>query len=325
MANASPRKQANLMDWVLLSSLGVIWGASFLGVELALSGFSPLHVSTGRVAMAAVMLGIVAAVFGDGFPKFSTKTDRRIWLHCLGMGIFTNALPFSLLSWGQQLVTSGYAGISMAVVPLFVLPMAHFLVPDEALTKAKLLGFIVGFIGVVILVGGDRIFGGIGNSHEVILAQMACVAASICYALGSIITRLCPPVSTLSYAAAGLLLGGVLLIITVLITHGIPNPSASDSIPLLAWGGLIYLAVFPTAAATILLTLVIKRAGPSFLSLVNYQVPIWAVVIGAVILLEPLPGHFITALVIILLGMAISQFYGREQPSKRQSIKDEAS
>jgi drug/metabolite transporter (DMT)-like permease len=298
------RRPVTAFDWMLLATLGIIWGASFYGVELALTGFAPISVAAARVAMAAILLVSVAIIFGDGLPGFDTPTQRRIWLHCLGMGVFTNAIPFSLLSWGQQHVTSGFAGITMAVVPLFVLPLSHFLVPNERMTPARIFGFVFGFFGVVMLVGGDRIFSDASPSLTLFTAQIACVTASICYAIGTIITRLCPPISTVSYAATGLMLGGLLLLPTAYLVEGLPR-----DVPLPAWYGLIYLALFPTAAATILLTIVIKRAGPSFLSLVNYQVPVWAVIFGAVLLAEALPGHFLSALIIILIGMAISQFY----------------
>ena len=112
----------------MLAALGFIWGGSFLGVEIGLTGFGPVTVAAGRVACAALILLAYAFLFGHGLPRIKTKTDKRIWMHCFGMALFTNALPFSLLSWGQQTVTSGFAGISMAVVPLFVLPLSHFLV-----------------------------------------------------------------------------------------------------------------------------------------------------------------------------------------------------
>jgi drug/metabolite transporter (DMT)-like permease len=116
-----------VINWLILITLGVIWGASFLGVELALTGFGPITLAAGRVSAAALILLVITLVYGDGLPRFQTATDRRIWLHSLGMALFTNAIPFCLLSWGQQVVTSGFAGISMAVVPLFVLPLSHFL------------------------------------------------------------------------------------------------------------------------------------------------------------------------------------------------------
>ena len=296
------------MDWLMLAALGLIWGGSFLGVEIGLTGFGPITVAAGRVALAALILLAYAYLFGNGLPRIKTKTDKRIWLHCFGMALFTNALPFSLLSWGQQTVTSGFAGISMAVVPLFVLPLSHFLVPGESLSRVKIIGFLFGFAGVALLVGGDKIFADQPQTPTLLMAQFACVAASCCYAIGSIITRLCPPVSTVSYAACGLMLGGLMLVPLAIFIEGLPQ-----SPDIMAVAGVGYLAMFPTAVATILLTIVVRRAGPPFLSLVNYQVPIWAVIIGATVLGEALPGHFLMALGIILGGLFISQWRLRAQ------------
>ncbi|MGB1953244.1 MAG: DMT family transporter [Candidatus Puniceispirillum sp.] len=299
-----------LHDWAILTLLGLIWGASFFGVEMALTGYGPISIAAGRVAIAAIILVLIAVFFGDGLPKFDSPINRRIWLHCFAMGLFTNVLPFTLLSWGQQIVTSSFAGICMAVVPLFVLPLAHYMVPGERMSLAKGVGFLFGFGGVVMLVGGDQLGMTFAiletESKLMMMAQFACVIASCCYAIGSINTRLCPPISTLSYSATGLMLGSFMLLPTAFYFEGIPNAPQIGAI-----AGILYLAIFPTALATLLLTVLINRAGPSFLSLVNYQVPIWAVLIGTIALSEALPGHFITALVIILAGLAISQFYDR--------------
>ena len=292
------------LDWGLLAFLGVIWGAAFLGVELALDSLAPIWVSTGRITIAAIGLATLAMLSGAGLPTLRTATGRRIWLHCIGMGLFTNAIPFSLLAWGQQHVTSSFAGITMAVVPLLVLPLSHFLVPGERLTLSRTAGFGIGFCGVVFLVGGEQLFAsGFASADGTMLAaQLACVLASCCYAIGAIVTRLSPPVNTTSFAAGGLLAASALILPVAVITSGIPSSISSTSLT-----GVIFLALLPTGVATILLTMLIQRAGPPFLSLVNYQVPVWAVLIGAVILSETIPGHFVTALVIILGGLAVAQ------------------
>ena len=163
MSEAAPRPRPTLLDWGLLALLGLIWGGAFLGVELSLDSLAPLQVSTARIVLAAMLLIAVAFLAGDGLPGFATPLQRRIWLHCLGMGLFTNAIPFTLLAWGQQLVTSGFAGITMAVVPLLVLPLSHFLIPGERMTVARLAGFGIGFAGVVLLIGGGRIFTGMST------------------------------------------------------------------------------------------------------------------------------------------------------------------
>ena len=302
------------LNWAILITLGMIWGASFLGVELALTGFGPVTLVAGRVSMAAIILLFIAVIYGDGIPSFKSPTGKRIWLHCFGMGLFTNAIPFSLLSWSQQIVTSGFAGISMAVVPLFVLPLSHYLVPGETMSRIKVIGFLFGFAGVILLIGGDQILTGGLSSPKMFAAQLGCVTASCCYAIGSIITRLCPPISALSFAATGLMISGLILVPAALIIEGVPKITFD-----IAFVGLAYLIVFPTAVATILLTVLVRRAGPPFLSLVNYQVPVWAVIIGFVVLDETLPSHFLIALAVILAGLFISQM-GKSKVSRAKPL-----
>ena len=291
-----------LLQWSLLLALGMIWGASFLGVEKALESFPPITIAAQRIALAAVILTSASFAMGIGLPK-----DRRTWLFAFGMGLFSNAIPFTLLSWGQQHVTSGYAGITMAVVPLLVLPLSHFLIPGMRLTPIKALGFGIGFIGVVVLIGPAKIMQSGGGDIENI-ARIACVIASMCYAIGSVITRLAPKGEAMAFSAAALIMGALVAAPIALLVDGVP---AAPTLPALA--GMLYLGVFPTALATIMLVFIVKTAGPPFLSLVNYQVPIWAVIIGMVVLKEELPGSFIWALGLILAGLAVAQIKGRSR------------
>ncbi len=289
-----------LKIWLMLLFLGVIWGASFMGSKMALTGFGPLTVAAGRISIGALLLTSIAYAMGRKLPGFSTGTERRIWLHCLGMAIASNALPFTLLSWGQLHVSSGFAGITMAVVPLLVLPLAHFLIPGDAMSRRKFIGFLIGFSGVMVLIG-PAAFGNSGAELEN-LARLACIAAACCYATGSIITRLCPPTSVMGFSSAALLLASLIMIPLALYVEGTPAlPDAT------ALSGILYLGIMPTAVATVLLVQVINSAGPTFLVLVNYQVPIWAVIFGVLLLDEALPSQFIGALSLILLGLAVSQ------------------
>ena len=284
----------------MLLSLAVIWGGSFMAAKLALTGFGPLVIAAARISFGALVLTTAAYAMGRRLPRFKTATDRRIWLHCLGMALFTNAIPFTLLNWGQLRVTSGFAGITMAVVPLLILPLAHFLVAGERMNPRKLAGFVIGFAGVVILIGPTAL----GRSGDALegLARLACVGAACCYAIGAIITRLCPPTSVMGFSSAALILASFFMIPTALVVEGWPQVPEATAL----WATL-YLGLLPTALATILLVQVINSAGPSFLSLVNYQVPVWAVVFGVVLLGETLPPQFLGALGLILFGLAISQ------------------
>lgn len=288
-----------MLAWGLLLLLGLVWGGSFLGVALALEGFGPISVAAMRIAIGAVILVAVALATGVGLPPAGTVTGRRIWLHCFGMAMLSNALPFSLLAWGQQYVSSGFAGITMAVVPLLVLPLAHVFVPGERMSPRRVAGFLIGFAGTVLLVGPA---GGDGAAEGTLLARLACIAAPVCYAFGAIVTRRAPPGPHLAFGAGSLLIAAVAIVPVALLAEGWPQ-----AVPPVAWAGVVYLGVLPTALATLLLVWLIQTAGPTFLSLVNYQVPIWAVLIGMVVLGEALPPQFIGALALILAGLAVSQ------------------
>ncbi len=297
-----------LTTWLLLVTLGVLWGFSFLAVELALHDFAPLQIAALRIAMAAVIVTAASFALGDRLPATNTPAGRRIWLHCFGMAIFSNALPFSLLSWAQLNVNSGFAGISMAVVPLMVLQLAHIFVPGEHLTRRKLTGFLLGFAGVVILIGPAKILAGTGSNLES-LARLACVLASCSYACGAVTTRTAPKGPALAFSAAALILASLIMLPLALAMN--PFPAAPQTDGILA---ILYLGIFPTALATIVLVHIIKTAGPSFLSLVNYQVPVWAVLFGMIFLNEALPASFLAALALILLGIAVSQGRLRLRP-----------
>lgn len=298
-------------DWLFLGFLGLIWGGSFLGMALALPGFDPVWVAALRIAIGAVALLVLLPLAGGALPGFKTPTERRIWAHCLGFALFTNVIPFLLLSWAIQHVTSGFAGITMAAVPLLVLPLAHWLVPGERLGLWKLFGFLLGFAGVLALIGPEALRAAFAGDDDG-LARLACVGASACYALGSINTRLCPPVSQLGYSAAGLMLAAVIVLpIAVAVA---PMPGAPGLVPV---GAVVFLGLLPTALATLLLVRINRGAGPSFMSLVNYQVPVWSVVLGMAVLGEALPPQFLLALVLILAGLALGRVPARGGSARR--------
>ena len=231
------------LSWLLLLSLGLIWGGSFLGVEYALQGLTPVWVAAVRITIAALVIACAAVAFGPGLPSWTEPTGRRIWLHALGMGLFSNVLPFTLLSWGQLHVTSSFAGITMAGVPLLVLPLAHVFVPGEQLTRRKTVGFVIGFAGVGVLIGPGVLTGiGAGGGW----AELACLGASACYAIGGIITRTAPPGAMVSFSAAALLLAACAILPLALALDGVPAMP-----PPPAMAGVLYLALLPTAVATL--------------------------------------------------------------------------
>ncbi|WP_231703993.1 DMT family transporter [Cochlodiniinecator piscidefendens] len=285
-------------DWVMIAILGFTWGGTFLIIEIALRGITPFWLAASRIGFASLLM---AAIWGArGFKLFLTDAEKP-WLSIAMIGVLNTALPFMLLSWGQQYVTSGFAGVSMAAVALIVLPLAHFFVPGEQMTLRKTFGFIVGFIGVVIMIGGQA-FESTGAQLE-LFGRVACISAAACYGINSILVRKLPPIDTIGLASLMLIMGSFVVIPIAFAVEGPPVlPDASTS------AALLFLGLVPTAAANLLRVLVIRSAGPTFMSLVNYQVPVWSVVLGALILSEPLPSSLVFALVLILSGVALSQW-----------------
>ena len=296
---------AGSLNWIKLLALGLIWGASFMFISVALRDLGPLTIVAWRVGLGALVLLVILRMRRIGLPSLSNRNGRLVWASAVAMGFFSSALPFAMLSWGQKYVASGFAGVCMAVVPLFVLPLAHFLVPGERLTLRRGVSFLIGFVGVVVLIGFDALRL-VGSDYES-LARIACLGASLCYATGAIITRLCPKTDMLSLSADALLSATVIITPFALTLEGIPAmPSA------LSWVAILYLGLFPTALAQVLLVQVIRDAGPSFMSLVNYQVPVWSVLFGVVLLNELLPPQLYLSLVLILGGLLLSR--KRRQP-----------
>ncbi len=283
----------------MIALLAFIWGGTFLVTEIALTEMPPFWIAATRVSLAAL---VMITIWGArGFQLFSQKPSSKDLSALIFIGAASSAVPFSLLAWGQQYVTSGFAGVSMAAVALIILPLAHFFVAGEQMTPRKSIGFAIGFVGVVILIGAQA-FESTGAAFET-AGRFACLGAASCYAVSSIVMRRLPSIDAIGLATILLLIASCITIPLALATEGLP-PVPSVKI----FGVLAFLGLVPTAAANFLRVLVVRSAGPVFMSLVNYQVPVWSVCLGALILSEPLPASLVWSLALILSGVALSQF-----------------
>ncbi|MFV2093082.1 MAG: DMT family transporter [Hyphomicrobiales bacterium] len=215
--------QVTRASWVMVAALGLIWGATFMVTELALEGITPFWLAAGRIGVAATLMIFVWGLRGWALfepDPSSSPANARPWFTLGLAGALSLAVPFMLLSWGQQYVTSGFAGVSMAVVALIVLPLAHFLVPGEALNLRKTAGFVVGFAGVLVLIGG-KAFDSTGSGLES-AGRLASLAAAACYAVGSILVRRLPPIDPIGLATVLMMAGAAIAIPTAWVFEGPP-------------------------------------------------------------------------------------------------------
>ncbi|MCI5039099.1 MAG: DMT family transporter [Donghicola eburneus] len=291
--------EVTLKSWIMVLTLGCVWGGSFLLIEIALRGISPFWLAEARLLFAAILLTAVWGALGGKVTP--VKDGKNRWPYLVVVGLFSSAFPFFLLSWGQQHVTSATAGVSMAGVPLLVMPLAHFFSVGERITVMKLVGLLVGFCGVLALLG-DGLMQSSGSGLEG-WGRVACLSAAACYAISSVTTRNCPPIDAYAMSAVVMIIAAIAGLPVAWLKEGPPPLPDLTTLAVLSGLGLIQ-----TAGANLLRILVIRSAGSTFMSLTNYQVPFWSMVFGALILGEALPAGLFLALALILTGMALSQW-----------------
>jgi len=294
------------MGYLRLILLAGIWGSSFTFIKIALADFGPLTIATTRIGFAAVFLALIA--YGQKAPW---PRDWKTWAYLIGLGFLGSAIPFFLIGWGERTVDSGLTAVLMSVVPLIVPVLAHFLTDDEKLNPYIIVGIVVGFIGLIILVGPETLT----TLGQDTLAQVAIVCAATCYASASFVARHLRQLPFMITAAGSLGAATVMLLPFTLI---IEQPWQYTP-HLSSLGSLLYLGLFPTALANILLLQVIRTNGVSFIALNNYLVPVFGVGIATLTLGEDIPSEMLTALVIIFAGIFISSLGKRKKSNSTKA------
>ncbi|MBS8227062.1 DMT family transporter [Vannielia litorea] len=291
----------------MIATLGVVWGGTFMVQSLALQTTAPFWVAAARVSFAALLTFLVWRLRG-GRMFTTTQTD---WPRLTLVALLSSAIPFMCLSWGQQFVPSAFAGVSMASVTLFILPLAHLFLPGERMTLRRTAGFLLGFAGVAALIGPEAL-SATGAANES-WGRAACLGAACCYAVSSVMMRRLPPIDPIGLTFATVGIGALFVIPVAAITHGAPANPGPQGLLLLALLGLV-----PTAGANLLRILVIRSAGPVFMSLTNYLVPLCSILFGWLILSEQLPASLFLGMALILAGVLLSQLGALTRLFRRQ-------
>jgi drug/metabolite transporter (DMT)-like permease len=279
-------------------ALAAIWGSSFLFIKVGVEELHPIYVTLGRAAAGTITLLVVLLVLRDRLPR-----DPKLWLHLAVTGVVGVALPFTLFGYGEQRVPSLLAGIWNATTPLFVLPLAVFLFRTEKMTARKTVGLSLGFVGVLVVLG---VWQGVGGAA--FTGQLMCFGAAVCY--GVVIPYAKRFVtnrqeSGLSLAAGQLVTATVLMAIVAPLVAGAPTPLGDLSAK--AIGSVIILGAVGTGIAFVINMRNIRLAGASTASMVTYLIPLFAVLLGVLVLGEHLAWYQPVGALIVLVGVAVSQ------------------
>jgi len=250
-----------------------------------------------RLVIGAMILVIVIRSMGYTFP-----TVGRAWLPYIVLAVVGNCMPFWFITWGQKSIDSALAGILMAIMPLTTMLLAHFFVAGEHMTRYRVAGFLLGFMGIVVLMGPAAL-DGLGGSPIEILAQLSVLAGALCYAVNGVIIRVALKGEVMVASAAIIAIAAV---ISVPVALAVDQPWRLDpswtAVSILAWIG-----IGPTAIATLVHLKLIGSAGPTFMSLVNYCIPVVALLVGVALLGEEPGANAYWGLLLILAGIALSQ------------------
>ncbi len=287
--------QMSAAQWGKLALLSVLWGGTFFAVEIALVQLDPLLLVNLRVALAALALYTIVKVRGQSMPK-----GFAIWRAFLLIGFLNNALPFSLMFWGQTEMTSSLASILNASTPIFGVLVAGALLADEPLTRARLVGALIGLAGVTLMVGPGALAGfGIES-----LAQIAFIGGTISYAFAGAYGRRFAAwgISPLVTATGQLIMSSVLMLPVVYFFGELPDVSGIKTATVLA---VLSLALISTAFAYLLYFQLLRSAGSSNLMLVTLLIPVTAILLGVTFLHERLTGDQLLGIAIIALGLAV--------------------
>ena len=290
----------NWIDYSLLTGLSLIFGSSFIFTAISLRDIPPFTVVTLRLGIALLLLCTIAL-----FTKQKLPAAGRIWIYIVASALLGNAIPFSLISWGQVTVEAGLTAIFMAIMPLATIFLAQYFTDDEKLNRWKIASVLCGLAGVIILMGPAAL-GTIGDDT---IRQLAIFFAAICYAMNAIVTRKLVSLPRLPMVTA-LLLSSTAMMLPISLLIDQPW-QVQYSLP--ALNAVLLLAAGPTALATWLILLIIDRQGASFLSQINFMVPLVGVALGSYFLAERLPVNAYIALAVILLAIALSR-HGEQKP-----------
>jgi drug/metabolite transporter (DMT)-like permease len=306
----TPDRRGWLVPFLLLA---LIWGASFLFIKVAVDEMPPLEVALYRTIFGALVLFGMVAVTRARLPR-----DPKLFGHLFVVALFNHAIPFALFAYGEQYVSSIVAGIWNATTPLATLIVALMMLPEERPTRQRLIGLLIGFLGVLIVLG---VWAGIGANS--LRGHLMCAAAAACYGIAIPYVRRFVAgraISGPSLAAVQVSLGAVQLLIATFVISGRPGWPGDWSLKVLL--SMLALGGLGTGVAFAFTYRVIRIVGATAVSTVTYLIPVVATALGVAVLHETLSWNEPVGALVVLVGVATAQGYltRRRRPAKVVSL-----
>ena len=295
-------------DLTRLVLLGGIWGSSFLFIKVALEDLTPTQIVAGRIAIGALLLVSLLHLRGGRIPR-----DRQLLGPLLVMAVIGNIVPFALITWGEQFITSSLTAILNSTTPLFTVLIAAAVLESESLRAMRLAGVVLGFAGVGVIVGFET-----GGSIEGVIAVTAAslsYAGSFVFARRYLAGRDLPPLT----------LPATQLFISMLLTLPVAIVDVARTPPVFtfdATASALALGLLGTGWAYVLYYRLIADIGATSASFVTYLIPIFGIALGAVVLSEDLGANTIAGAILVIGGIALAEL-GKGKPTPPEAAAPE--
>jgi drug/metabolite transporter (DMT)-like permease len=291
--------------WFVFILLGAIWSSSFMWIKIAVQEVGPLTLVAFRVLFGLLFSIAVIFIQRVQFPR-----TFKAWFPLLLVGLTNVAIPFFLISWGEQTIDSAVASILDATVPLFTILLAHYLLRDDKITLPKVLGLLIGFAGIVVLMSKD-----IGASSSSLLGQLAVVVASMFYAGSAVYVR-----KTTENTPGILRSAGPLISATATMWLGASLFESPIKIPQLGitWVALLFLGILGSGLAFVMVYYLIHEIGPTRTTMVTYLFPLGGVILGVTFLHEQLTWQLIAGAALIIASLGVANWEPRKQETRNK-------
>lgn len=275
-------------------ALTLIWGASFLWIKIAVQDIGPTSLVAFRLVLGILGLLVLLAVRRPQTPR-----DGRTWTSLAVLGLINTALPWFLISWAEQTIDSALATVLNSAVPLFTILIAHFFLRDDRITVKRVVGLLLGFAGVMVLVGRGGESHGPGGS---VVGSLAMLGATFLYAVSAVFAR-----RRLSHISALIQAFYSMLVATVLwwVMFWISDEPLRISGTAMTWAALAWLGVLGAGLASYLYYYLLHAIGPTRSSLVTYTIPVVGVSLGVIVLKERLDLNLIAGTILIVSGVSV--------------------
>ena len=283
-------------NWFLLILLSAIWGGAFTLNKIALDLYTPEVIVAGRLIVGSAFLIVLIYFIYKRFSFNLSQLNYYLFMSLVGI-----VIPFIAIINGQRNIDSAMAGILMATMPITTILLSHFFLVDEKINQQKFIGFLISFFGVFILIYREDLF--INNSFsKTLISQLQVMLGSTLYSIAAIYGKkykMTDPVS----ASTGTILFATFFMLIYLIFIDESNVS----IPMLLVNyNILLLGILCTAIATIIYFQILQTAGASFISIMNFLIPLWAILFGILVLNDDFSWNYIFGLLIILSGIKLA-------------------